>query len=145
MEMDLLAKSFFWLFEWIVNSTYYASIIICLIIPIQALILKKVSAQWTYWLWIILLIRLLLPLAPESHFSFFNLTPQPPYQANTFLHNYDFQQHNTGGANGSSVNSIKDNTNHILQNQPSRTERDYLPFTTTSGQRHLNIIFGSSE
>ena len=60
-------------FQWLLRSTLQASIIICLILLIQIIFRNKLGIRWHHALWLILLIRMVLPWTPQSRFSIFNL------------------------------------------------------------------------
>lgn len=61
--------------EWLFKSSLKASILIVLILIIQFLFRRKMSARWQYALWFLLIIRLILPFEIESRISLFNLVP----------------------------------------------------------------------
>ncbi|UCE46494.1 MAG: hypothetical protein JSW47_12830, partial [Phycisphaerales bacterium] len=60
-------------FEWLLRSTLQASIVVCLILLIQAALRNRLTARWHYALWMILVVRMALPWAPQSRFSIYNL------------------------------------------------------------------------
>ena len=62
-------------FQWLLRSTVQASFLICLILLIQAILAKKFGARWSYWLWLILFIRMVIPWSPHSNISIFNILP----------------------------------------------------------------------
>jgi len=59
-------------FDWLLRSTIQASIVICLILLIQAALRNKLTARWHYAFWLILVVRMVLPWAPQSRFSIYN-------------------------------------------------------------------------
>ena len=61
-------------FEWLLRSTVQAGVVICLILLIQAALRNRLTARWHYALWLILVARMVLPWAPQSRFSIYNLT-----------------------------------------------------------------------
>lgn len=61
---------------WLLRSTIQASALICLILLVQLLLRHKLGARWSHALWLILLVRMVLPWAPQSRASIFNLIPQ---------------------------------------------------------------------
>lgn len=61
--------------QWLGKSTYQGACLVCLILLIQCLFNKKLRARWRYGLWILLFIRLMLPWAPSSRLSIFNVMP----------------------------------------------------------------------
>ncbi len=72
--MDTLSTHTQPFFEWLLRSTIQAGMVICLILLIQALLRNRLTARWHYALWLILVVRMVLPWAPQSRFSIYNLT-----------------------------------------------------------------------
>jgi bla regulator protein BlaR1 len=60
-------------FEWLLRTTVQASLLIILILLVQLMLRGKLGVRWHYCLWLLLLIRLVMPWAPESRVSIFNL------------------------------------------------------------------------
>jgi len=60
-------------FEWLLRSTVQAGIVVCLILLIQGSLRNRLTARWHYALWLILVVRMVLPWAPQSRFSIYNL------------------------------------------------------------------------
>ncbi|MFC1764153.1 M56 family metallopeptidase [Planctomycetota bacterium] len=63
--------------RWIFLSTVKASVVICLILIVRALLRNRLASRWWYALWVIVLIRLLCPWVPQSRLSVFNIGSQP--------------------------------------------------------------------
>jgi beta-lactamase regulating signal transducer with metallopeptidase domain len=59
------------------------SILAGMIILIKKLLNNKLSANWHYYIWFLLVIRLTMPYAPESSLSIFNLFPSAPPKVET--------------------------------------------------------------
>jgi len=70
-------------FEWLLRTTLQASLLICLILLFQAVLRSRLGARWHYCLWLLLLIRMAMPWAPQSRVSVFNLIPQSVPQRQT--------------------------------------------------------------
>ena len=66
------AQSFF---GWLLQTTLIASVVICLILLIQKMLGGKLGPRWCHALWLVLLIRMILPWAPSSRVSLLNLIP----------------------------------------------------------------------
>ena len=66
------AQSFF---GWLLQTTLIASVVICLILLIQKMLGGKLGPRWCHALWLVLLIRMILPWAPSSRMSLLNLIP----------------------------------------------------------------------
>jgi len=62
-------------FGWLLRTTLIASVVICLILLIQKILGGRLGPRWCHALWLVLLIRMILPWAPSSRISLFNLIP----------------------------------------------------------------------
>ena len=60
---------------WLIDTTKYITLLIFLIFIIKALTWKKLPAWWHYGLWLLLVLRMLMPWVPESRLSIFNCVP----------------------------------------------------------------------
>jgi len=72
-------------FEWLLRTTLQASLLICLILLFQAVLRSRLGARWHYCLWLLLLIRMAMPWAPQSRVSVFNLIPQLPQRQTEYI------------------------------------------------------------
>ncbi len=70
-------------FQWLLRATLQGSLLICLILLVKVVLRGKLPARWHYCLWLVLLVRLALPWAPQSRLSIYNLVPWslPSYRA----------------------------------------------------------------
>ena len=69
---------FSWLstfFHWLVDYTVDISILICLIFLIKLIVSKKLPAWWQYSLWMLLLLRMIIPLQFENSINIPNVVP----------------------------------------------------------------------
>jgi len=78
--MVSLSMHFAPFFDWLVRTTLQASLLVCLILLIQAVLGNKLGVRGRYCLWLVLLIRMALPWAPASRVSVHNLLPRLPGQ-----------------------------------------------------------------
>ncbi|UCF17332.1 MAG: hypothetical protein JSW59_07685, partial [Phycisphaerales bacterium] len=62
-------------FDWLLETTLIASVVICLILVAQKTLGGRLGARWCHALWLVLLVRMVLPWAPSSRFSLSNLIP----------------------------------------------------------------------
>ncbi|PFV82925.1 transcriptional regulator [Bacillus sp. AFS059628] len=60
-------------FDWTIETTIMASILVGLILCIKVLFRNKLTPRWQYMLWIILIIRLVLPWSPDSSYSIYSV------------------------------------------------------------------------
>ncbi|MEG6615022.1 BlaR1 family beta-lactam sensor/signal transducer [Peptococcaceae bacterium 1198_IL3148] len=58
---------------WLLKTSLVGSILVGLIIFIRSIFKNRLGPKWTYLLWFLLIIRLILPVAPESPLSILNL------------------------------------------------------------------------
>jgi beta-lactamase regulating signal transducer with metallopeptidase domain len=72
MEYVLTRLSF--LLSWLLDSTVQASVLICLILVVKGLLGKRLPVGWHYCVWLLLVARIVMPWAPPSRISLFNLT-----------------------------------------------------------------------
>jgi len=61
------------LFEWVLRSTFQASILICLILVVKLLVGSKMPASWHHFLWLLVVARMLMPWTVSSRLSVFNV------------------------------------------------------------------------
>ncbi|MGW8754779.1 M56 family metallopeptidase [Bacillus wiedmannii] len=60
-------------FDWVIKTSIMASILVGLILCIKILFRNKLTPRWQYMLWIILIIRLVLPWSPDSSYSIYSV------------------------------------------------------------------------
>ncbi len=73
--MESLFSGFQTMFIWLLDYTIDVSILICLIFVIRFATRKKLPAWWHYSLWLILLIRMLVPMGFETISNLFYFVP----------------------------------------------------------------------
>ena len=61
--------------EWLVKTTIEGSVLIGLILLVKVILRDRLPIRWHYWLWLLLLIRLVTPWAPKTKLSAFNFIP----------------------------------------------------------------------
>ena len=60
------------IFEYLVKTTVYVTITALLIIMFKLIFKNKIGAKWHVMIWLVLLVRLAVPVLPSSIFSIFN-------------------------------------------------------------------------
>jgi bla regulator protein BlaR1 len=60
-------------FKWIACSTVMATLLVILVLLIKLIFKNKPGARWHYFLWTLVLLKLLIPYGPESKLSIYNL------------------------------------------------------------------------
>ncbi len=61
--------------SWLLETTLVASVVICLILVLQKLLGHRLGPRWSHALWLVLLLRMVLPWTPPSPISLFSLIP----------------------------------------------------------------------
>jgi len=74
--MNILGINLDEIFVWVTRASLYAVAVIAITVLVQMLTRRALSAKWIYALWIVLLLRLLIPMGPESGWSLWNLASQ---------------------------------------------------------------------
>ena len=75
--MESLDTNLSVLFQWLLRATLQGSLLVCLILATKLALRERLPARWHYCLWLILLVRLSLPWAPQSRLSIYNLVLWP--------------------------------------------------------------------
>ena len=60
------------IFDWIIFSSLMGSILVFLILGVKFAFKSALGANWHYYIWFLLLLRLIVPFTPESPVSVFN-------------------------------------------------------------------------
>jgi len=61
------------LFDWVIETSIMASILVVLILGVKILLRNKLTPRWHYLLWMILIVRLVLPWSPDSSYSIYSI------------------------------------------------------------------------
>jgi len=64
-------------FQWLLHTSWQAGILVFLILLIQKAMGRRIGVRGRYWLWLVVLIRMVMPWAPPSPVSMYNLLPPP--------------------------------------------------------------------
>ncbi|MCI0534473.1 MAG: M56 family metallopeptidase, partial [Verrucomicrobiales bacterium] len=72
-------------FSWLGRGTWQVALLVVLVFVVQGLFHKRLSPHWRYNLWLLVVIRLALPISPESALSIFNLAKVVPDSARPVL------------------------------------------------------------
>src|SRR5216110_621519 len=60
------------------RSSWQAAVLAVLVLVVQFALRTRLTARWRHALWAIVLLRLLIPVTPPSHWSLFNVAPPAP-------------------------------------------------------------------
>jgi len=107
----------------VLESSIYGSIVGLVIILFKVILKNRINRRWSYFLWILLFIKLIVPYGPKSSFSIFNKVPVSINQSvdnNLSMYSNEINNNldNDINLNTSSKvsNSIIQNTSHIDNN-----------------------------
>jgi beta-lactamase regulating signal transducer with metallopeptidase domain len=115
------------LFYWMLRSSFYATILLALILVVRMAVRKKFRFRAMYWLWMILLLRLIWPFNLQSAFSVFNLIPQKLMaQTPVFNPAAEEQQNPTPMLSTSTEKSSSDQTNTFFEILPEADEVEII-------------------
>ncbi|WP_236288162.1 M56 family metallopeptidase [Paenibacillus allorhizoplanae] len=64
-------------FDWILSVSIMATITVVFIMLIQRILHKRIKPRWHYLMWLLVIVRLLLPWHLESHLSIYNWLSYP--------------------------------------------------------------------
>lgn len=76
--MASLAESAGWLFGWLLRNSAQAAVLVLVVWGLERTVLRRLPPRWRYGLWLVVLARLMIPLAPGSPLSLFNLVDWAP-------------------------------------------------------------------
>ena len=76
------------IFSTIITISLYASFVGLVIILLKRILNKRLNPKWHFLIWIVLILKLIVPYGPESEFSLFNAVPQ----AAAFTYNSSAEQ-----------------------------------------------------
>ena len=65
-------------FGWLLAASWQASVLALVVLAIQRILGPRLNPRWRYALWLLVVVRLVLPVEPESALSLFQFAPPPP-------------------------------------------------------------------
>ncbi|WP_257138131.1 M56 family metallopeptidase [Bacillus toyonensis] len=109
------------IFDWVIETSILASVLVGFIICIKIVLKNWLTPRWKYALWLILIVRLILPWLPESSFSIYSILSKG-YESSQF-----FIQENT------SIWHVKEN---IHEPKPSISTQKITKEIPTGGKNN---------
>ncbi|SEK78293.1 Signal transducer regulating beta-lactamase production, contains metallopeptidase domain [Paenibacillus sp. cl141a] len=73
--------------KWIVETSFVTTVMVVLILAIRMMLKHRMPIKWQYGMWFVLMARMILPWAPESGMSLFNMFPFMERQASSAVMN----------------------------------------------------------
>ena len=74
--MITFPQQFLDVFQWLIRCSFHGTILLAIILLVRAVVKGTFRFRMVYWLWMVLLLRLIWPLNLQTTFSVFNLIPQ---------------------------------------------------------------------
>ena len=62
-------------FGWLIRSSLHAGVLVCLVLAVKAVVRGRLAARWHYFLWLLVVVRMVMPWGPQSTVSVLNLIP----------------------------------------------------------------------
>lgn len=117
-------------FDWVIETSIMASILVGLILCVKILLRNKLTPRWQYMLWMILIVRLLLPWSPDSSYSIYSLLSYSPGVPEVF------QKNTTSAIPQESVS--EDKTNHTVTTKEDSYKSNSVNVVKESDQTDSN-------
>lgn len=92
-------------FDWVIETSIMASILVGLILLVKTVLRHMLTPRWHYLLWLVLIVRLLLPWSPDSSYSIYSILPNGDkttvsYQSQPVVSSENERMHETTGISG---------------------------------------------
>jgi bla regulator protein BlaR1 len=63
------------IFGWLLRSSAYAGLLVCIVLAVSMVVRGRLAARWHYLLWLLVVVRMVMPWSPHSGISVLNLIP----------------------------------------------------------------------
>ncbi|MBK5431506.1 M56 family metallopeptidase [Bacillus sp. TH25] len=115
------------IFDWLLQTTIMASIAVGLILCVKVVLRNKLTPRWHYALWLILVVRLLLPWSPDSSYSIYSLL-SPKYDAPYTVNQAEVQEEdlNKADINTISLKASNETTKGMSSNQSENQDTHHI-------------------
>jgi bla regulator protein BlaR1 len=133
------------LFTKVLYASVTASFLIMLVLLAKKLLNFRLSPRLHHGLWLLVLIRLLVPVVPESPLSIFNVVTQAGHAAVGYVNSVieDNTSNNTNKSDFSSRNQKQTQTNNVVDtangNNVANDAKQEKPFTKEINSKKLTI------
>lgn len=120
------------LYKWVLYLSLSASILILFVLLIKRLLKQKFRLQIQYAIWILILIRLIMPVLPKTSFSIFNAVPvflnRPPVVS--AIDNFDYDQYFTEGLDEKATECVQGDKNYMYLSSNIIIDKVTIPVST---------------
>ncbi|SFL00644.1 bla regulator protein blaR1 [Paenibacillus sp. 1_12] len=123
------------MFSLLLTASLASTVILLLVLLIRKLFNKHLSPRVVHILWFLVLIKLLVPIAPQSAISLFNLLPQA-MQVEWNSNQKNMSPNYSSDSDSSTIRPLKNNEENILLSEsiPNRTEQTASAIVSPSPQ-----------
>jgi beta-lactamase regulating signal transducer with metallopeptidase domain len=97
-------------FQWILSNSFKASVLVIIVLLIKLLFKDKISARIQYLLWLVIVIRLIIPWTTQSPYSIYNLIENENNKLPKISYTVPLDNSNTPQSNEVVPDETKDST-----------------------------------
>lgn len=117
-------------FQTVLTTSIYAAVAGLAIIMLKAVLKNRLNAQWHYLIWIVLILKLIMPFGPASAISLFNIMPDmnPPESMRALTYQMPMPSEMPPPAAGSSTEIQPAPMVYNPADQTIGNTRDILPY-----------------
>ncbi|EJV73780.1 hypothetical protein IG3_06239 [Bacillus cereus HuA2-1] len=119
------------IFDWVIDTSIMVSILVGFILCIKVILRNKLTARWHYALWLILIVRLILPWSRDSSFSIYSILSRGSE------HPYSYMQKNTKVQLEKKINEPKAYT--FIPQERNEREKGIVPPNTIENTWHISM------
>ncbi|MBZ9634790.1 M56 and phosphodiester glycosidase domain-containing protein [Clostridium sp. FP1] len=126
------------IFKWVLYSTALASVLSLIILLFKILFKEKLGVRWHYAIWLILIIRLLIPYGPQSSLSVFNIfkfSDENPTQIQ-----YTLKNETTGKMQNYNEEKLAENNKNLIGKENATASKDKTTLRSSLAILWKNII-----
>ncbi|SCH13786.1 Regulatory protein BlaR1 [uncultured Clostridium sp.] len=104
----------------VLEASIHASIVGIVILLVKCILRDKISGKWSYLLWMLLVIKLIIPFGPQSSLSVFNKLPINISQINSYDESLDISKNEyTEGYDIDDMTYSSNTENNVIINEES--------------------------
>jgi bla regulator protein BlaR1 len=108
------------IFDWVIQASLFGSVLVLIIFSIRKISKNKISPAILYYMWLILIIKLVIPFGPQSSISIYNYL-NLNYKAETVNSYVNEYSNNTGKGNVNIPTQTINSSNDIIPKGHSNT------------------------
>ncbi len=125
-------------FETIIISSFIGSIIVLIILSINRIFRYKLNPRFHYYIWLILIIKLIFPFGPENSLSFSHIYQRVYIENNTNENSLKVQENSIKQSQNSDLEDLKSKNSFQNSNDNKLTLKTNI---SLENQLHIKKIF----